>query len=148
VALALLAVFTSGVRVAPVLRGCWSGFAAAGALPGAFAFAFAVVARAGGLGGEEAGLVLAFAFWAGRVLVAPAAAVALRAAVLRALDLCGRVCGRFDRTPRFASGELGRPLLSFGALIRTSLLKAHVASRSRRVLQAHRQIGRISATTR
>ena len=69
-----------------------------------------------------------------------AAAVALRAAALRGLERCGRVWGRFASTPSLAPGSLGRPLLSLGALIGTSLLK--------RALQAERQVGRVSATTR
>ena len=60
----------------------------------------------------------------GGSVVAPVVVVgAPRAAVLRALERCGRVRGRFERTPSPSSGALPRPLLSLGTLTRTSLLK-------------------------
>jgi hypothetical protein len=57
-------------------------------------------------------------------VVAPVVgAGAPRAAVLRALERCGRVRGRFERTPSPSNGALPRPLLSLDTLTRTSLLK-------------------------
>jgi hypothetical protein len=52
----------------------------------------------------------------GVLLAASVAAVALRAAVLRALERCGRVRGRLARTLAVSGGSLGRPLLSLGTL--------------------------------
>ncbi len=61
-----------------------------------------------------------------RLLVASAC----RAATRRALDRCGRVRGKLERTPSRAARSLARPLLSPVALMRTSLLNAAPASRT------------------
>jgi hypothetical protein len=58
---------------------------------------------------------------------AASVAVALRAAVLRALERCGRVRGRFESNPAACSGCSGRPLLLLGELTRTSLLNRGLA---------------------
>lgn len=71
--------------------------------------------------GVVAGVLLA-ALLASTALVGCSCVTALRAAVLRAVARCGRVRGRFDSRPASFGGVLGRPLLSLGTLIRTSLL--------------------------
>lgn len=57
---------------------------------------------------------------------------ALRAAALRGLERCGRVRGRFARTPALSLGRLARRSRSAesGPLTRTSLLKPQASSRS------------------
>jgi hypothetical protein len=133
---ALVAVFTKGVRAAPVLLGAFTGSrlelaVPAVTLPGVAGLELVACAlrRGAVVFALAAGVALAFALALGfatasRVPRAGAEALALRAAVLRAVDRCGRVRGRLARTPTPASGPLGRPLLSFGALTSTSLLKA------------------------
>lgn len=124
----LVAVFTSGVRVA--LAGAFRVEVLGAALTSLAGFAFARGAGAAFALEVCARLLAGAAFAGARAFVGfEAATVALRAAVRRGVDRWGRVRGRLERTPTPASGVLGRPLLSFCVLIRTSLLKAHLASR-------------------